>query len=282
VKISDLKRDLGMTLVEMMVSTACGSILLAAVVIAGVALQRSFGSVESYSVAEGDQLRVLDYIALDCRRAVKGTVGALTTPTIGNGSWTGGTWVTQPYYRTGGAWTVDSTKPSTLILSLPVYYASGTGSIVTPTLSSGTLSYGSGSVTVCYYQDSTDSTFKREVVLQDSTGTVTSDTITTIARNVASFTVTNQDLTSTISSTIMFFPTFKYTTGTGTWRSGPSTPADTLGVDGDMYVIDPTSATASAVGNVYRRLGGSYSLLQNVKATTVFCNTFLRNASARQ
>jgi Tfp pilus assembly protein PilW len=282
VKISALKRDLGMTLVEIMVSAGCGSLLLAAVVTAGVSLQRSFGSVESYSVAEGDQLRVLDYIALDCRRATKGTVGALTTPTIGNGSWTGGTWVTQPYYRTGGTWTVDNTKPSTLLLTLPVFYTSATGSIVTPTLSAGTLSYGSGSVTVCYYQDSTDSTFKREVVLQDSSGTVTSDTITTVARNVASFTVTNQNLTSTISSTIMFFPTFKYTTGTGTWRSGATTPLDAVGVDGDMYVIDPTSATASTIGNVYRRSGGTYSLLQNVKATTVYCNTFLRNASARQ
>ena len=281
-KLLKRRNALGMTVAEMMVSVGCGSIILAAVVVAGVALQRSFGAVENYSISEGDQLRVLDYIALDCRRAIKGTVGTINTPAIANGSWTGGTWVNQPYSRTGGSWTTDSTKPSVLLLTLPVFYASGTGSIYTPALNGGTLSYGSGSVTVCYYQDSSDSTFKREVVIQDSSGTVTSDTITPIARNVASFTVTNQDLTSTISSTIMFFPTFKYTSGSGTWRSGGSAPSNSTGVDGDYYVIDPTSSTSTTIGNVYRRSNGIYSLLQNVKATTVYCNTFLRNASARQ
>src|SRR5207245_4563681 len=57
------------TLVEMLVSVACSSIILAAVVTAGVALQRSFAAVEAYSISEGDQLRVQDYIAMDCRRA---------------------------------------------------------------------------------------------------------------------------------------------------------------------------------------------------------------------
>src|SRR5438552_14242113 len=62
------------TLVEMMMTVGCGSLMLAAVMTAGVALQRSFAAVEGYSVAEGDQLRVLDYIAMDCRRALSASV----------------------------------------------------------------------------------------------------------------------------------------------------------------------------------------------------------------
>ncbi len=62
------------TLVEMMMTVGCGSLMLAAVTTAGVALQRSFAAVEGYSVAEGDQLRVLDYIAMDCRRGLSASV----------------------------------------------------------------------------------------------------------------------------------------------------------------------------------------------------------------
>src|SRR4029077_4869723 len=43
------KRNNGFTLVEMMMSLGCGSLILAAVVTAGVALQRSYAAVELYS-----------------------------------------------------------------------------------------------------------------------------------------------------------------------------------------------------------------------------------------
>ena len=261
------------TLAEMLMSIACGSLILAACVTASVAMQRSFAAVEAYSMTEGDQLRVLDYIAMDCRRAIAGSIptssGTLTTPVVSNGSWSSGTW------------TVNSSSPQTLILSLPVYYnASSSNAAYAPTLTSGSLSYGSGTVTVSYYQNGTN--FSREVTIKNSSGTVTSDVTSTIARNVSTFTVTPIDHGNwTVTCNIMFFPNFTHMTGSGTWRSGGNTPSNSTGVNGDWYVINTTASNQTTVGDVYFMSGGSYSKVQNVKATTAYCNTFLRNASAR-
>src|SRR5215472_2304826 len=120
------------TLVEMMVAVGCGSIILATVLTAGVALQRSFAAVEGYSIAEGDQLRVLDYIALDCRRALSASVAN-----------------------------------NTLTLTVPVYYDSNSNP-TTPTLTNGATSYGTGSVTITYSKNG--SSFTRHVVVVDSGG----------------------------------------------------------------------------------------------------------------
>src|SRR6202030_745637 len=129
--------------------------------------------------------------------------------------------------------------------------------------------------------------FTREVTIftgPNGTGSIVSDNTTPIARNVSTFTVNPIDQSnpwSNISCSIMFFPTFLHNTGTGTWWSGGSTPNNSTGANGDWYVIDATATDQTTVGNVYFKSGGAYSLIQNVKATTVYCDTFLRNASAR-
>jgi hypothetical protein len=122
------------------------------------------------------------------------------------------------------------------------------------------------------------------VDIKDSSGNSISGypKTTAVATNVSTFTVTPQDLTTSVSCSIMFFPNFTHMPGSGTWRSGASAPANGLGSNGDWYAIDPTASSASTIGNVYMKSGGSYSLIQNVKATTVYINTFLRNAVARQ
>ena len=196
-KISVRQPRAAFTLIEMLMSVACGSLLLAAVIISGVALQRSFMAVEGYAVSEGDQLRVLDYIAMDCRRAM--------TASISN---------------------------NVLTLTLPPYYNSS-GVVQTPTLTTGILSYGSGSVTITYQQSGTD--FTRTVLVTDSAGNTTSSTTAAIASNVSNFTVTPQDLTTSLSCSITFSPRFTYLPGPGP-----------------------------------------------IAGTTVYCDTFLRNAGARQ
>ena len=243
------KARAGFTLVEMMVSLGCGSLILAALMAASVGLQRSFAAVEGYSTAEGNQLRVLDYIAMDCRRALSAQVAS-----------------------------------NTLTLTVPGYYQPN-GTPYDPTFNStttDTIQYNSGATYTIQYSQS-GSTFVRTVG-PDATWP-TGNTATAIATNVSSFNVTVQDLTSTVSCSIMFFPTFIHMTGSGTWRSGGSTPSNGLGASGDYYVVDTTASDSTTVGDVYVKSGSgaqSYSLLQNVKATLVTSNTFLRNAGARQ
>ncbi len=273
-KTSTTNLKSGFTLVEMMMALTSSTIILAAVVASSVSLQKSYAAVEKYSTNENDQLRVLDYIAMDCRRAIRATVNGTVTPAVVNGSWVAGTW------------TVSSSSPQTLLLSLPVYYSSSAGAVNPPSLTTGSVTYGSGNVSVAYYQSGNN--FYREVVIQDASGTVTSDTATAIATNVSSFTVTplnNTATDGTVGCNIMFFPTFSHMPGNGSWRSGlanPDTsPSDSVGNDGDWYVINTTATNQSTVGNVYCRSSGHYSLVQNVKATVLYCNTFLRNASGR-
>ena len=184
----------GFTLAEQMVSIACGLSVLATVLIAGVALQRSFAAVEGYSIAQGDQLRVQDYIAMDCRRAVSGAV-------VNN----------------------------TLTLSIPTYYdGSNSNTPFDPKqFTGGVIGYGTGAtpgtIPISYYQSGTQ--FIRQVNGVESA----------IATNVDSFTVTPQDLTSSVTCSVTFAPRF-----TTLANPGP------------------------------------------INGTTVFSNTFLRNAAARQ
>lgn len=59
----------GFTLVEVIVANAVYSILFAALASGVVALHRSFSATEKYSKSVSDQLRILDYVARDVRRA---------------------------------------------------------------------------------------------------------------------------------------------------------------------------------------------------------------------
>jgi Tfp pilus assembly protein PilW len=193
-KLHPHRQSDGFTLAEQMVSLACGLIILAAVLTAGVALQRSFAAVEGYSMAEGDQLRVQDYIAMDCRRAVGGAVAN-----------------------------------NTLTLTIPVYYDASNNPVDPQQTATGSIAYKlnpdgtSATIPIAYYQSG--SRFIRQVNGVENA----------IATNVDSFTVTPQDLTSSVTCSVTFAPRF-----TTLPNPGP------------------------------------------INGTTVFSNTFLRNAVARQ
>jgi hypothetical protein len=131
------------------------------------------------------------------------------------------------YCRRALSATVSGT-PSILTLTVPAYYDSN-GNPVNPTFNSNWgIQYNAGStVTVSYSK--IGSNFVRSVTVGSTT------TSTAIATNVSTFTVTPQDLTSSVSCSITFSPRFTYLPGPGP-----------------------------------------------VAGTTVYCNTFLRNAAARQ
>jgi prepilin-type N-terminal cleavage/methylation domain-containing protein len=64
----------GFTLVEIMVAMVVYSTLFAALAAGVVALQRSFSATEKYSRSVSEQLRILDYVARDVRRASAVTI----------------------------------------------------------------------------------------------------------------------------------------------------------------------------------------------------------------
>jgi Tfp pilus assembly protein PilW len=205
------KTSTGFTLVEMMVSLGCGSLILAALMAASVGLQRSFAAVEGYSTAEGNQLRVLDYIAMDCRRAIPDLNDPDTTDL-----------------------TAVKVTANTLTLHVAGYYQPA-GTPYAPTFNSATtdtIQYNTGATYKIQYSQS-GSNFVRTV--GPTASWPTGNTATAIATNVSSFNVTVQYLTSTVSYKITFSPSFTYSPG-----AGP------------------------------------------IAGTTVYSNTFLRNAGARQ
>jgi hypothetical protein len=172
------KARAGFTLVEMMTSVACGSLILAALMAGSVALQRSFAAVEGYSTTEGNQLRVLDYVAMDCRRALSATVAS-----------------------------------NTLTLTVPQYYKPN-GTDFAPAFNSATnaVQYNGGATYTIQYSQS-GSNFVRTVGLTSSWPT--GNTATAIATNVSTFTVSLQDLTSTVSCSVTFSPSFTNNPGAG-------------------------------------------------------------------
>lgn len=177
-KLHPLASRAGFTIVEMSMSVTCGLMILAAVVTAGVALQRSFMAVEGYSIAEGDQLRIQDYIALDLRRANSATVDSVA---------------------------------NIITLTLPAFYDAN-GNTLPPIYdsSNSTLQYNNGAtVTVSYYLSG--SNFMRQV---NNTATAIATNVSTFI--VESKAQTDQQgLVSSVSYKITFSPRFVYVPGPG-------------------------------------------------------------------
>ncbi len=116
----------GMTLSEVMITMGCAAILLTAVLISGVSLQRTAMATDQYSISQADQLRVEDYIAMESRRCVSATV-----------------------------------LNNTVTFSVPQYYDNA-GAPVNPTYTAGgAIQYGAGTIPISYYQSG--SNFVRNV-----------------------------------------------------------------------------------------------------------------------
>lgn len=122
-------KQVAFTLVETLVGAAVASIVLAMLATGSIALMRSYSASEDYSTAQADQLRVLDYISRDVRRALSVSV---------------------------------TSSPTTLTLTVPDQYASAAPSRTfrapTMTLQGNNLTaaYGATPITVSYYVSGSD------------------------------------------------------------------------------------------------------------------------------
>ena len=122
----------GRTLIELMVAITAGVLILGATIASVISVQRLYAAVEDYSMDEGSQLLISDYISMDLRRCSDVTaVNNVLTITIPD------------YYGNGG------TKPSSNAVAN------------NPMVVGNNVSYGSTNVTVKYYLQG--SSFIREV-----------------------------------------------------------------------------------------------------------------------
>jgi type II secretory pathway pseudopilin PulG len=126
------------TITELMVALAASVIILGALGVAALTLSRSFSATRSFSEAQAAQVRLIDAIALDLRRAIE---VAITTSATSNPSSTGNVsnkFAFNPAAGAGNTKTIDdgtydklalrvggSNRPSTyLTLTIPGFYRS--------------------------------------------------------------------------------------------------------------------------------------------------------------
>lgn len=74
----ELMKHTAFTLPELLISMGSSSIILAALLLSSTSLTKTFSATESFSRTQSAQIRVIDSIAIDLRRAVK--VGLTTAP----------------------------------------------------------------------------------------------------------------------------------------------------------------------------------------------------------
>ena len=103
------RRAAAFTLAELLIAMVGTSIIIGALLLSSVSLQKAFRASELYAASQADQRRLIDYLARDLRRAV----GIATSANI-NGS---------AAVKVGTA-PVSVDERTALILSLPGYYKS--------------------------------------------------------------------------------------------------------------------------------------------------------------
>jgi len=69
----------GFTLVELLIATGISGVIGAALLTGSVIMQKSFAASRHHIDAQAEQLRLIDYMGLDLRRALKVTVTATST-----------------------------------------------------------------------------------------------------------------------------------------------------------------------------------------------------------
>jgi Tfp pilus assembly protein PilW len=68
-KLSPTHKQSGFTLAEMLIAVSLGIAILAAIVTASLALQKSFNAVDNYFATHMQQIRIIDYLNRDAKRA---------------------------------------------------------------------------------------------------------------------------------------------------------------------------------------------------------------------
>ena len=163
--------------------------MLTALVLGAVALQRSYSASDQYAKAQNSQLRVMDYLTRDLRRA--STVYPLNDPTQISLQ-------VPDYYDTYDATGNPSTLPN--VNSQPR----------DPTITSGSPVFGPNPLTITYYRDVNTLSLMRQV--KWTAGGVAKQSDTVIADGVQNFETSFANYGSIVQATITFLPIFEKNT----------------------------------------------------------------------
>lgn len=175
--------EAGFTLAEMLVGIGAATLILIALILGSISLQRSFAGGDQYATAQDSQLRVMDYLTRDLRRASSVTVS-------GDGSQVS---VTVPdYYDKYDANGNPSTLPT--VNSQPRE----------PTVTNGTLTFGTYSPIITYFVDPTTNSLIRQIDWQASG--VAKQSRTTIADSIQNFQLNFANYNSVVQAQITFLP----------------------------------------------------------------------------
>ncbi|EDY17477.1 hypothetical protein CfE428DRAFT_4994 [Chthoniobacter flavus Ellin428] len=163
------------TLPEVMIAMAVSAFMFAALLTATVGFQRSFSGAMNYSRGTTDQMRALDYVARDLRRAYTVTVSQYNQ-------------------------TLTLTVPDTYT----AYDSQGnpTGTLRSPTITNGQVNYGDPAkpITVSYYLSGGQLLRQQWIGATGATNTIViADSVETLQSSFA-------DLTSIVTYTITFAP----------------------------------------------------------------------------
>jgi Tfp pilus assembly protein PilW len=194
----------GFTLSEMMVAMGITMLILLALITGAIALQRSYSATDQYANAQNSELRVMDYLMRDLRRAGFGGLSA-------------------PAYWTGSSNSPISISNSAQVsILVPDYYnaydANGNPSTVAginsqpndPVLTTGTPVFGSNLVMITYYVDANTQSLVRQIDWTASGVAKTSRTV--IADGVQLFQLGFVNFGSVVQATITFLPIFERNT----------------------------------------------------------------------
>jgi hypothetical protein len=203
-------RIMGITMVEVLISTTILSLVFGLLIYATLGLQRSFAGSEHYFSSQGDQMRLLDYVGTDVRRSLAAAAG--TNAVVFNG--------------TSYSNALPQGATAVLTALLPNYWNEGVNPVRrrTPTVEKGKVAYGNAPVRVTYFTQSGN--LYRMEVDPDLPSTSPRNTPRTIAYGVGDFAVNITLPTgdgSLASSGVTFAPRFSRQN----WAASLSTTSST-------------------------------------------------------
>ena len=217
-------RILGVTMIEMVVGMGIATAILAAFTTGAVSLQRSFCAIEDYAKGQNDQMRISDYLSLDLRRAFSIKISQasrtsfLTVTMVLPNFYASANTPYDPVVKPVAGWPYRKHhhhKHKNIVLNASLEYGPSGGA------TTQTVEYTFDNNALKLYRCVNGAVPPSDPNAADPPG------VTTIARDVADFDVTVNDLDETATTQIKFKPRFR--------TLGSNVAADTDGTTGTTY-----------------------------------------------